>query len=104
MPIDDRADAVARSLDHGQQPYGVMIRRAAVEDRLGGQPDAQVAPRAGHHADPADHIVIDLAAASIDFVVDGREIVFHVDPLRHHERRRHDRFQQFSRRVRPVVV
>src|SRR5689334_831261 len=35
-----------------------MIRRTSVEDRLGGQPDAQVAPCGSHHANPADHVVI----------------------------------------------
>src|SRR5688500_14272379 len=44
MPINNRLDAMPRSLDHRQQAHRVMIRRASVEDRLGGQPDAQVAP------------------------------------------------------------
>ena len=104
MMTDNHLDTVARRLDHSQQSHGVVVRHASVQDCLCRQPDAQIAPSPRHHADAAHNVMIDLAAAAIDFVVDGREIVLHVDPLRDHERRRHNRFEQFSGGILPIIV
>ena len=87
MPGNQLVKASARRLHHGQQSHRFMIRPIAVDDGLPGQPEPEIAPRPRHDAETTHHIMIDLASAAVDFVVDSRKIVFHVDPLSHDLRR-----------------
>ena len=76
-----------------------MIRSRAVHDGLPGQARAQIALRAGHDSQPADDVVINLAAAAVDLLIHRGKIMLHVDPLADDLRTGHDHFEQPAVRV-----
>ena len=93
-----------RRFNDGQEPHRFMIGHIAVHHSLPGQSEPEIAPGTGHDADTSHHIVIDLAPAAIDLVVDRRKIMLHIDPLGHDLRGGQEHFQQPVVRIFPVVV
>ena len=81
-----------------------MVRDLPIHHGLPGQSRSEVALHPGHDADPAHHVVIDLAPAAVHVVVHGGKIMLHVDPLGHHLRGGHDDLQQPAARILKVVI
>ena len=78
-----------------------------VVHRLVREPDAQVAARAFHHAEPASHHVVQhLVPTPVSERVHDRGVVLQVDPVRHDHRRGKDQLQHTELRVLfpPVLV
>src|SRR5438093_12502030 len=94
MAMNEGLDARARRLDECQQACGLMVRDLPIHHGLPGQSRSEVALHLGHDADPAHHVVIDLAPAAVPVVVHGRKIVLHGYPLGHYLRGGHDDLQQ----------
>ena len=87
IAIYERGDALKAHCDH-------LLRQA----------EAKVAGRSAHHTHSSDDIVVHLAPAAVHLVVDGGEIMLHVDPLGHDEGSGHDRLQEFARGILAIVV
>src|SRR3569623_419830 len=71
--LDGGAGMFERRLDDGDQPDRLVIWYIVVQHGLGRQAGTQVAEVAGHDAEAAGHIVVDLAAATEALVVNGGE-------------------------------
>src|ERR687891_451626 len=81
-----------------------MVGAFAAHDGLPGQSKAEIAPGSGHDAEPADHIMVDLASAAIDLIIDGGEIMLHVDPLAYDLWSGEQHFQQTIARIFTIIV
>src|SRR5512134_3068899 len=71
MPADELVDPLAGGLDDSEQPHRLVIGNLPVHHRLPGQAQTEIAPGARHDAQAPYDIVIDLASASIHFVIRG---------------------------------
>ena len=69
MAGNELLDPFSRRLDDGQQAHRLMIRHVAVHHGLPGKSEPEIAPRAGHDADPPHHVVVNLTPAPIHLVV-----------------------------------
>ena len=83
---------------------GLVIGLRTVHDGLPGQAGAQIALRAGHNSQAADHVVINFAAAAVDLLIHRGKIVLHVDPLADYLRTGHDGLEQPAVRVAAIIV
>lgn len=69
-----------------------MVRQGAVQDSLSRKPKPEVARPSGHDPNATHYIMVNLTAASINVVIHRREVMFHIDPLRDHQRGGQNRF------------
>src|SRR6266480_4520171 len=104
MASDQLIDTFTWRFDDRQQSHRLMVRHVAVHDCLLSQSKPEIAPRSRHDAEPPHDVVIDLAAASEYLIVDGRKVMFHIDPLGHDLWGGQQDFEQPIARVCAIII
>src|SRR5687768_13009380 len=104
LVAENFVDSLSRSFDQREQAYGLVIGLCGTHHGLPSQSRAQIALRAGHDSQTSHHVVVNFAAAAVDFLIHGGKVVLQVDPLPYDLGAGHDGFEQPPVGVAAVIV